>query len=167
MIIFLHTNNTGVYVTYLCSNRTAVLRQVHQAQNQPWPVQSWTTCKHECLHLNEGRALNLFVILVHSDSSSSASLGSCFLFLSQGLQQETHWSPLQADALQFVLQLVLQATQSHWRVDQHHCEGEIHTDHSSSGSHLLSQSHVPGRLLMWNFSNKCTFIETSSRVHWK
>lgn len=52
----------------------------------------------------------------------SFSLRSGFLFLSQRLQQESHGCPLQADALQFVLQLVLQASEPHRRVNQNHCE---------------------------------------------
>lgn len=52
-------------------------------------------------------------------------LGSGFLFLSQSLEQESHGRPLQADALQFVLQLVLQAAQPHRGMDQDHCEEEV------------------------------------------
>lgn len=44
-----------------------------------------------------------------SSYSSSSSLGSRLLLLSQGLQQESHGCPLQTNALQLVLQLVLQA----------------------------------------------------------
>lgn len=52
----------------------------------------------------------------------SFSLRSSFLFLSQCLQQESHGCPLQTDTLQFVLQLVLQVSEPHRRVNQNHCE---------------------------------------------
>lgn len=58
--------------------------------------------------------------LSHSPSTSSLRAG--LLLLAQGLQQETHGRPLQTNALQFVLHLVLQAAQSHRGVHQDRCE---------------------------------------------
>lgn len=53
--------------------------------------------------------------------SSSPALRPRLLLLAQSLQQESHGGPPQANALQLVLQLVLQAAQPHGGMEQNHC----------------------------------------------